>query len=146
MKLLLKLKRKIKETKDIKKSKENANYVKSNEFLNIMKSMKETSQEQEKRIVQLESQNKEFKNSVLALYAELERMKERENNSSHIHFDFGSLLKNQNISGNIKDANDKSMVSQNLSNLVANILKGAQKTENAPSSSFMSNFSSSDQN
>ena len=66
-----------------------------------MNEMKTKIKDQEKKINHLVKQNNEFKNSVITLYNELEKFKEREKSSNHVHFDFSSFLNNCNQGANI---------------------------------------------
>lgn len=58
--------------------KANDPYIRSSEVLKLFKDMQDQINEQEKKINSLVQMNKEFKNSVMALYNELEKSKLRE--------------------------------------------------------------------
>ena len=98
-KLLLNMKRKTKNSD--KKSQNGDSYIKKSEVLKLVKDMNERIVEQESRIENLIKSNKEFKNSVLALYTELEKSKEREKKVEKILIELAPLSKTQNNSGKI---------------------------------------------
>jgi len=76
------MKRKTKETTTDKRS-QNTDSVaasKESEVMKLIKGLQNKIREQDKKINQLFKANKEFKNSVMALYVELEKAKDREKN------------------------------------------------------------------
>lgn len=82
--LLLQMKRKTKDKSTDKKSQNSDTFVKSSDFCKIMNDMKSKMKDQDRKISQLMKVNKEFKNSVLTLYTELEKSKERERQSENL--------------------------------------------------------------
>mmetsp|Transcript_23241 Transcript_23241/g.26648 ORF Transcript_23241/g.26648 Transcript_23241/m.26648 type:complete len:212 (+) Transcript_23241:1-636(+) len=94
-KLLLEMRRKVKE-KTIEKKQTVDPYVKSSEYTKTINEMKAKIRDQDKRISQLLKINKEFKNSVLALYTELEKSKERNRNTENSTQNFASLMQGTN--------------------------------------------------
>lgn len=91
-KLLLQMKRKTKEKSSDKKTSNSDPYVKSSDFLKVMNEMRTKIKDQEKKINQLIKVNKEFKNSVLTLYTELEKSKERERNVEKVLIDLSPMF------------------------------------------------------
>ena len=87
-KLLLEMKRKTKDKikeKSIEKKNSTADSITKNAAeLKISSEIKAKFKEQDKRINQLLKANKDFKNSVLALYTEMEKLKEKEKNLEKI--------------------------------------------------------------
>mmetsp|Transcript_9062 Transcript_9062/g.8060 ORF Transcript_9062/g.8060 Transcript_9062/m.8060 type:complete len:331 (+) Transcript_9062:277-1269(+) len=104
-KLLLEMKRKVREKQE---KKEEETCVKTSDFLKCMKEMKTKIKEQDTKINNLSKQNTEFKQSVMTLYHELEKSKEKEKSSNHLHLNFGAILKGlTNINGGINNFQQK---------------------------------------
>lgn len=97
--LLLEMRRKTKEITQVEKKPQIIESVaKENEILKLIKGLQSRIKEQDRKISKLFQANKEFKNSVMTLYIELEKAKEREKqveriigaNQSNIKIDVSS--------------------------------------------------------
>lgn len=86
------MKRKTKDKSSEKKTSNSDPYVKSSDFVKVMNEMRTKIKDQEKKINQLIKVNKEFKNSVLTLYTELEKSKERERNVEKVLIDLSPMF------------------------------------------------------
>lgn len=95
-KLLLNMKRKIKDRSGEKKSKTESEYMKRSEIMQLVGDMNDRIKDQDSKIEQLIQVNREFKNSVLALYTELEKSKEREKQIEKILIDLAPLTQKAN--------------------------------------------------
>lgn len=98
-KLLLNMKRKTKNSD--KKSQSGDPFMRKSEVMKLISDMNDKISEQENRIENLIKSNKEFKNSVLALYTELEKSKEREKKVEKILIELSPLSKTQASAGKI---------------------------------------------
>lgn len=95
--LLLKMRRRTKANE----KKHNDPYIRSSEVMKMFSEMNDKIAEQENKINSLIQTNREFKNSVLALYTELEKSKEREKMISERQI--GQLFNAASPGDNIKD-------------------------------------------
>jgi len=91
--LLLEMKRNTKNSD--KKVQNNDPFMRKSDVMKLMAQMNERIAGQENRIEKLVKSNKEFKNSVLALYTELEKSKEREKKMENILIELAPLSKIQ---------------------------------------------------
>lgn len=146
-KLLLQMKRKTKDKSSTKRA-PSENYVPLTEFTKTINELKTKMKEQDKKINQLLRVNKEFKNSVLALYTELEKSKENERNAHKILINLNPMFQksdntNQILENNaIKqapDSEEKNLVLENseMVNMFNNLVENLRKTyQNKGSSAF----------
>lgn len=91
-KLILNMTRKTKRKSSDKKSqRSDDSYIRKSEVVEMFEKMNKRIDEQDNKIEQLLKANKEFKNSVLALYTQLEKSKEREKRFEKILYEMVPL-------------------------------------------------------
>lgn len=144
-KLLLQMKRKTKDKSSTKKA-PSENYVTVPEFTKTINELKSKMKEQDKKINQLLRVNKEFKNSVLALYTELEKSKENERNAHKILINLNPMFQKSDNSTQILENNaikqasgsdEKNLVLENseMVNIFNNLVENLRKTYQSKGSS-----------
>jgi len=117
------MKRKIKEKSRDKKSTISGDYLNISEFNDFtaeveqkLKTQDQKIKAQDRKIQQLIKSNKEFKNSTMALYSELETLKSRESASDKVCIELPKLL--QKVAGQGADNETSKNVKQVLDNKI----------------------------
>ena len=118
------MKRKTRESNEEKKSHNETAVAKENEVIKLIKGLQNKVKEQDKKINQLFKANKEFKNSVMALYLELEKAKDKERQVEKIFGDNQNNTKIELSSADNKISMDYKDFMKIFTNAAENFSKG----------------------